>query len=156
MTEMQAAIGRIQLKKIFVWNKIRRNYANAIWNVAKKIPNLRVGNLKCEGCSGNCSDNKKCVHAAYKCYVFVKGSSKLRDAILQEINLNNIPCFTGSCSEVYLEEAFKNKFYKPEKRLKNAKQLGETSLMFLCHQNIKKNEIDRTCEILKKVALSKL
>jgi dTDP-4-amino-4,6-dideoxygalactose transaminase len=39
---------------------------------------------------------------------------------------------------VYLENAFDNTGFRPEKRLPNAVELGETSLMFLVHQHLPK------------------
>ena len=67
---------------------------------------LYAPQLRCSDCKGLCSKDKGCVHAAYKCYVFVKKHCGNRDKILSEINKKGVPCFTGSCPEVYLEEAF--------------------------------------------------
>lgn len=88
------------------------------------------------------------VHAAYKCYVQVnidalpEGWS--RDRIMAEINALGVPCFSGSCSEVYLEHAFDHTKWRPVERLKNAQQLGETSLMFLVHPTLTENNIQTT------------
>ena len=59
-----------------------------------------------------------------------------------------MPCFSGSCSEVYLEKAFLKSNLKPKKRLKSAKDLGETSLCFLTHPTITKKEIAQTCKTI--------
>ena len=56
-----------------------------------------------------------------------------------------VPCFPGTCSEVYLEKAFEGTAFRPKKRLPNAKRLGETSLMFLCHPTLTKDEIKMMC-----------
>ena len=144
MTEMQAVIGRIQLKKMNDWHNKRLENANAIWNVAKKCEALRVPNIP-----------SHIEHAAYKCYVFVK-PNKLKNnwnslKIIKEINKLGVPCYSGSCSEVYLEKAFDNTEFRPNKRLCNAKELGETSLMFLVHPNLLKDEIKQTCYAIKHV-----
>ena len=55
-----------------------------------------------------------------------------------------MPCFQGSCSEVYLEKAFDNTDFRPSERLPNAKELGETSLMFLIHPTLREDEIELT------------
>ena len=106
MTEMQAAIGRIQLKRMPVWNQKRNNNQNAILETSSKLKGLRVPLSKCATCPG-CDDTNKCVHAAYKCYVFVKQEELSdgwdRDKIMDEIVSRGVPCFSGSCSEVYLE-----------------------------------------------------
>lgn len=145
MTEMQAAIGRIQLTRLKVWNLQRLSNANAIWSAAKNLKGLRVPNLVCDGCAGDCASTSGCVHAAYKCYIFVEGTETVRDAILAGINNRGVPCFSGSCSEVYLESAFDSRDFRPKERLPNAKQLGETSLMFLCHPTLTAEEIKKTC-----------
>jgi dTDP-4-amino-4,6-dideoxygalactose transaminase len=143
MTEMQAAIGRIQLKRMPDWHKKRLNNAKSIWSAAKQCKGLRVPSVP-----------YYIEHAAYKCYVFVKGNVELRDKIMAEINEKGVPCYSGSCSEVYLEKAFNNTGFRPKERLSVAKELGETSLMFLVHPTLIKEEIQKTCDVLTEVALA--
>ncbi len=143
MTEMQAAIGRIQLKRVNGWTKRRRSNANAIWSVPKECAGLYVPDIP-----------GYIEHAIYKCYVFVKPEELkvgwTRDKIMAEINLLGVPCYSGSCSEVYLEKAFDNTAFRPKERLPNAKELGETSLMFLVHPTLTADEIEKTCGVIKK------
>ena len=141
MTEMQAAIGGIQLKRMSEWHNARINNANLIWNAARSIELYRVPFIP-----------DYIEHAAYKCFVFVKGNEDLRDKIISQITERGVPVFSGSCSEVYLEKAFDDTNFRPNQRLKNAKELGETSLMFLVHPTLTKNQIQKTCEVLKEVA----
>jgi len=143
MTEMQAVIGRIQLKRMPDWHSKRLSNANNIWNAAKQCKGLRVPVIP-----------NHIEHAAYKCYVFVKGGVELRDKIMMEINEKGVPCYSGSCSEVYLEKAFDNTGFRPKERLAVAKELGETSLMFLVHPTLTKEEIQKTCDVLTEVALA--
>ena len=44
-----------------------------------------------------------------------------------------------------------NTDYRPKERLPNAKELGETSLMFLVHPTLTEDEIKLTCDVLKEV-----
>jgi len=141
MTEMQAAIGRIQLKRMPYWHRKRLSNANSIWNAAKQCKSLRVPAIP---------DHVE--HAAYKCYIFVNGNIELRDKMILEINEKGVPCYSGSCSEVYLEKAFDNTGFRPKERLPNAKELGETSLMFLVHPTLTDEEIQKTCDVLTEVA----
>ena len=67
-----------------------------------------------------------------------------RDRIMQEINALGVPCFSGSCSEVYLEHAFDHTPWRPETRLENAKKLGESSLMFLVHPTLSEQSMQTT------------
>jgi len=143
MTEMQAVIGRIQLKRMSDWHKKRLNNANSIWSAAKKCKGLRVPVIP-----------NHIEHAAYKCYIFVKGGVELRDKIMMEINEKGVPCYSGSCSEVYLEKAFDNTGFRPKERLPVVKELVETSLMFLVHPTLTKEEIQKTCDILTEVVLA--
>ena len=154
MTEMQAVIGRIQLKRMADWSAKRQANANAIWSVARESKLFRAPELSCDGCDSLCDKNTGCSHAAYKCYVFVKGDKKLRDFVMDAINDRGVPCFSGSCSEVYLEHAFDDTDFRPKERLPIAKELGTTSLMFLCHPTLTEAEIQRTCDVIREVARS--
>lgn len=141
MTEMQAVLGRIQLKCMSQWNASRAKNATEVLSVARKISALRVPVLP---------DDIR--HAWYKLYVFVR-PEKLktgwnRDRIITEINQKGVPCFSGSCSEVYLEKAFDGTGWRPDKHLPIAKELGETSLMFLVHPTLSHHEIEKTCDVL--------
>lgn len=151
MTEIQATIGRIQLTRMAEWSSKRLANANAIWDAARSVTGLRVPDLKCDDCQNNCNRVNACTHAAYKCYVFVEGSLSDRDKIMASINKLGVPCYSGSCSEVYLEKAFNNTSFRPKNRLSNAKLLGETSLMFLCHPTLTEDEIQKTCEVITSV-----
>lgn len=147
MTEMQAAIGRIQLTKMPQWHETRKTNAEKILDACSEFPNVfrtpRPG--------------PDIEHAWYKCYVFVRpGALKAnwsRDRMIIEINERGVPCFSGSCPEIYLEKAFDNTDFRPEKRLPVAKELGETSLMFLIHPTLTQEEIARTCDVIRDVAL---
>ncbi len=151
MTEIQAAIGRIQLKLMANWTKKRNQNQNIIWSTAKNLKGIRVPNFKCSDCTEQCVSSD-CVHAAYKCYIFIE-SHKLndgwtRDKIIDAIVKKGVPCFSGSCSEVYLEKAFDGTGYRPERRLPFAKELGETSIMFLIHPTLSDLEMKLTCNAL--------
>lgn len=144
MMEMQAVIGRIQLTRMAEWTRKRTENAEKILKVFEDSPYFTV-NLP----------SKDYVHAHYKCYVQVNLATLpegwSRDRIMQEINAQNVPCFSGSCSEVYLEHAFDGTVWRPEQRLQNAQQLGETSLMFLVHPTLSTDSIDKTVHVIQNV-----
>jgi len=141
MTEMQAAIGRIQLRRMPEWHKKRMNNAISIWNAVKQCKGLRVPTIP-----------NHIEHAAYKCYIYVKSDQLIegwsRDQIISEINSLGVPCYSGTCSEVYLEKAFDNTELRPKVRLPNARELGETSIIFLVHPTLTKDEIKKTCDVI--------
>ncbi|ARD30563.1 DegT/DnrJ/EryC1/StrS family aminotransferase [Acinetobacter lactucae] len=137
MMEMQAVIGRIQLTRMAEWTKKRTENAQKILKAFEGSPFFSVH-----------TPSLDYVHAYYKCYVQVNLEALpdgwSRDRIMQEINSQEVPCFSGSCSEVYLEHAFDDTPWRPEERLENAKKLGETSLMFLVHPTLSQDSIEKT------------
>ena len=144
MLEAQAVIGRIQLQRMQDWHTKRLANAERIWSSAQALAGLRVPAVPSE-----------VTHAAYKCYVFVEPAALKpgwdRDRILNEMTARGVPCFSGSCSEVYLEKAFDGTGWRPVDRLPVAKELGETSLMFLVHPTLTGAEINKTCDVLAQV-----
>jgi len=144
MTEMQAAVGLEQLKVMSEWTAKRNENAKRILDTASQFDALEVSLPKAG-----------VLHAYYKCYVNVKSEQLAkgwsRDRIIQEIVERGVPCFSGSCSEVYLEKAFDGTDFRPEKPLPNARELGNSSIMFLVHPTLTSAEIDLTVSVLESV-----
>ena len=141
MMEMQAVIGRIQLKRMAEWTAKRQANAKKISDVCKNFSNVRIPDVPAY-----------VDHAQYKFYIFVRPETLKegwsRDQIINEINAKGVPCYHGSCSEVYLEKAFDGTGWGPKERLPVAKELGETSLMFLVHPTLTNEEISRMCDVI--------
>ena len=129
MTEMQAAIGRIQLEKLQEWVAKRRRNAAILVERFSQIPLLRVP-----------IPGPDFGHAFYKFHVFIRPEllkdDWSRDRILINCRDQRIPCFNGICGEIYREKAFEKAGLNPAKRLPFAKTLGETSLMFMVHPTL--------------------
>ena len=144
MMEMQAVIGRIQLAQMPMWTEKRTEHAQAILDAFENSPYFRVDR-----------PSNDYLHAYYKCYVQVKTEQLpegwSRDRIMQEVNALHVPCFSGSCSEVYLEHAFDGTPWRPEQRLPHAQRLGDSSLMFLVHPTLSKDSIDKTVAAINQV-----
>lgn len=144
MTEMQAVIGRIQIERMPKWHLTRKQNAERIWATARELPGLRVPLVP-----------EWVDHGAYKCYVFVEPAALRpgwsRDSIQAAISEKGVPCLSGSCSEVYLERAFDGTGFRPERPLDVARELGETSLMFLVHPTLTEAELNKTCSVLSEV-----
>lgn len=158
MMEMQAVIGRIQLTRMLDWTNQRTNNANKIWETCRKHAALRVPVLSLDGTNREATKDSyelTTVYAHYKCYVYVRpenlASGWSRDRIIDEINALGVPCYQGSCSEVYLEKAFDRTGWRPEPRLPAAHELGETSIMFLVHPTLTHAEIEKTCSAIDNV-----
>lgn len=191
MLEMQAVIGRIQLRRMKDWTAARTVNAMAIRQALLPFAGaggvVRVPGFRCASCpawepqpssrggeaavaiqdrrspralagprdDSRGSDVCSCHHAFYKYYTYIRPENLApgwsRDRILAEINARGVPCYVGSCSEVYLEKAFDNTGWRPKERLAVAKELGETSLMFLVHSTLTQAEIRKTQEVVAEV-----
>lgn len=144
MTEMQAAIGRRQLVKLPSWLTVRRDNASILDVGLSRVPGLRT--VRSSGDIG---------HAYYKYYVFVELAALKPEwtatRINEAINAEGVPCFAGSCSEIYLERAFVERGWGPSYRLPVARCLGETSLMFLVHPTLGEQEMSDAVRATAKV-----
>lgn len=144
MLETQAVIGRIQLQRMPTWTSQRQANASRIAATCREFAALRAPVVPAD-----------VQHAFYKFYAFVEpdklAEGWTRDRIIEEISARSVPCAQGSCSELYLERAFDNTGYRPKKRLPVAKELGETSLMFLVHPTLSDHEIQKTCLVIGEV-----
>jgi dTDP-4-amino-4,6-dideoxygalactose transaminase len=144
MLEFQAVLGRIQLTRMAEWTAKRQAYGAKIDQVAGAFSCVRLVKVP-----------EYIEHAEYKHYMFVVPENLAegwsRDRIVEEIVKHGVPCFQGSCSEVYLEKAFDNTPWRPEKRLPNAVQLGNTSMMFLVHPTLTEDEMDKAVQVIQTV-----
>jgi hypothetical protein len=147
MTEMQAAIGRIQLGKLPGWIETRRRHASILTEAFLKIPALRVT-----------LPPDDIFHAYYKYYVFLKPEMLKkgwdRERVIVAINEEGIPCFPGSCSEMYMEKAFDEHNLRPKKRLPVAEELGHTAMMFLVHPTLSDDDMQDVVKAVEKVMVA--
>lgn len=158
MTEIQAVLGRIQLRRMPDWAAARQRNANiatqALTPFAGESGVIRLPPFKCATCTCQDAENR-CVHAQYKYYAYVRPENLAngwsRDRIVEEISAKGVPAFQGSCSEVYLEKAFDGASFRPKNRLPTAQDLGDTSLMFLVHPTIEKEAMVEAMSIVAKV-----
>ena len=133
LTEMQSAIGRIQLGRMPEWQAVRTQNANVILEAARSNALFRVPEVP-----------KPVRHGWYKAYVIVNGNAALRDRIMAEIISQGVPCFSGSCSEIYREKAFAS----GHATLPVAQELGDTSLLFLVHPTLSAAEVAKTADVI--------
>ncbi|MDR1850360.1 MAG: DegT/DnrJ/EryC1/StrS aminotransferase family protein [Zoogloeaceae bacterium] len=149
MLEIQAAIGRIQLRRMAEWSEKRRRNALALEQALRDFAGEK-GVIRLPS-----FPSRDCVHANYKFYAYIRPENLSdgwnQDRIIQAINAEGVPCYYGSCSEVYLEKAFDHTHFRRENRLPVARQLGETSLMFLVHPTLQADEIEKACRVIANV-----
>jgi dTDP-4-amino-4,6-dideoxygalactose transaminase len=145
MTEMQAVLGRIGLRKLDESVRQRRANAGVLAGRFSEYPVLRVGRPPDD-----------VYHAYYRFYAYVcsevlKGGWS-RDRILKEISSTGVPCSVGSCGEIYLEKAFGD-YARTHARSPIARGVAECSLAFLVHPTLTERDMnrmaDRICGVLR-------
>ena len=156
MLEVQAAIGRIQLARMDAWSKRRYDNAARLTEVCRTSSVVEVPEFRCAyRCGNRCADDNGCQHAHYKFYAFVRpeklADGWTRDRIVEAVSARGVPCYQGTCSEVYLEKAFDGTTWRPIDRLPNAQSLGERSLMMLVHPTLTDSEMQKACDALASV-----
>ncbi len=138
MTEIQAVIGRIMLKRLDGMVATRRRYAGLLNDAFERTPGLTVTRPP-----------ENIYHSYYKYYVLVdlKRLKKdwTRDRILQELAQRGVSCGCGACPEIYKEKAFRDQRkkagLKPQPRLPAAKALGERSIMLQVHPTLSEESV---------------
>ena len=136
LTEMQSAIGRIQIKKLDIWTEKRKENAMLLHSYLSECPLIRIP-----------LPGENIIHAWYKFNCFIKREflkdNWSRDQIIELINKKGYPAMQGSCSELYLEKCFKTQQRNHINKLKVARELGETNLTFLVHPTIDKEQMSK-------------
>jgi len=143
ITELQSAIGRIQLKKLSRWSSLRNKNAQIL---LQKLENLSIINIPLPD-----SDIE---HAWYKFYAYINveflSEEWDRNKIINQINELGFPAFHGGCTEIYKEKCFN---YNQKKILPNAEYLGQHSLMFLVDHTISSKDMENYAETIKSILL---
>jgi len=143
MTEMQAAIGRIQLQKLPQWLATRRRYAQMLIDGLTGIPGLEAP-----------APYEGILPAWYRFYALIDHSvlaaGWTRDRIIAAVMAEGVPCFHGSCSEIYREKAFES-VMRSEYPLPNAQMIAGRSLALLLHPTLQEQHIERSVKVVNKV-----
>jgi dTDP-4-amino-4,6-dideoxygalactose transaminase len=139
MTEFQAAIGLKQLEKLPRWVEQRNANANAITNLLKQFDFIDVPML--QKVNGAC-------HAHYRLYAKVKvgvnvaglSGEALRNFLINKLVASGVPCFFGSCAEIYREKLFVK--LAPNERLPIASSFSDYAFCFLVHNTITTEQLE--------------
>ena len=144
MTEMQAAIGNVQLTYMDSWHKKRKRNALIYHESFFELDAINSYLPK-----------KNIEHGWYKFYAYLdkKALKKgfTREKIIHKINQEKIFCQSGGCSEIYLEKAFDSTMFRPKERLNNAKLFTESSMVFLIHPTIRSSTISKNALKVKEI-----
>ncbi len=143
LTEVQSAIGRIALRRLPEWVATRRRYAALLDQQLRGVTTARIA-----------VPPAHLQHSYYRYYVFLRRERMrpgwTRETMMRRLHEQGVPCFTGSCSEIYLERAF-DTTGRPAERLPVAQDLGDTSLAFLVHPTLSEAEVRRTAVVISSV-----
>ena len=141
MTEVQAAVGRLQLGKLGSWIAKRRHNAALLDSRLMNAPGISVPQVPAH-----------IHHAYYKYYLYLQPgalrSDWTRDRLVAEVTRRGVPCFAGSCSEIYRERAFVGTGFVPATALPNAHALGESSVMLQVHPTLAEDDVHRAADVL--------
>jgi dTDP-4-amino-4,6-dideoxygalactose transaminase len=142
MTEMQAAIGLCQLRKLDDWLARRTRNSKIMQEALREVRGLRVP-LTPKG------------HAHYRCMAYEEGGVVVRDRILSSLEKAGLFSNVGPCPEIYCEPLFADQGIAPAKPLPLARALGEASLAFLVHHTIDEESMRRYAKTIAEVVNSR-
>lgn len=144
MTEMQSAIGRVALKQLPQWVEKRRHNAAILDSRFASHETFEV-----------LHPLNAFYHSYYKYYVNVRPNRLKeqwnRDRIMHEISQHKVPCFSGSCCEVYREKVYADLGLQPLRRFPNARFLSENALMFPVHPTLGEKHMHRIADVVGQV-----
>ena len=144
LTEMQSAIGRIQLERLPEWIETRQDHAATLTTTLAGHPAVR---LACPP--------PHVKHACYKFYAYLRPEfltgDWTRDRVVRELQAEGIPCGCGSCAEIYLEQGIQRTGLAPAEPCEVSRELGETSLMFPVHPTLQAEHVTRMGQAVRDV-----
>ncbi len=145
MLEMQAAIGLIQLGRMADWTARRTVIADRLTSALSPF----TGGVRVP------LPRARDTHAYYRHYAYARPDGLRggwdRDRLVAELVADGVAVQHGTCPEVYRERAFDGTPWRPLQRLPVARELGETSLMFLTHPTMTDQEVDAACVTIERV-----
>jgi dTDP-4-amino-4,6-dideoxygalactose transaminase len=143
MTEIQAAVGRSQLRKLDKWVASRQANAQLLNDGLSDMPLLHLPQVP-----------RNVRHAYYRFYSIVREERLAagwdRDLIVAAIVAEGIPSTHGGCSEIYRERAF-DTVGRPAKPLPVAEELGRSSFTLPVHPTLTADDMTDVIAAVRKV-----
>ena len=141
LTEIQSAIGRIQLKKIKK-NKLRRNNISKL--IIQKFKNSKLYSFQ--------KSDFNYEHAYYRLYININKKNVLPKVynlhFIKYLISNKISSGVGTSSEIYKEKSFKN-LKVSSKNFKNSQYLKKYSFAIFVNQSMSSKVAKKIIDILK-------
>lgn len=143
MTEVQAAIGLKQLAKLDAWIKRRNEIAQRLISALSQASFISFPSVS----------HADVTHAYYRVYGLISLDNQtdaeqhtFRNAFVERLTQLGLPCFSGSCSEIYLEKAFES-YYDGHRRV-NAKQYAERAFCLLAHPTMTDGQVSQAVKLI--------
>lgn len=144
MTEMQSAIGRLQLTKMDFWLQQRRKNAALYFANLASCSLLRLEAPPTEA-----------QHAYYQFYLYVRTkhlrSGWDRDRIVSELRALGVPAVAGACGEIYREPLVQGLGLSPPRPLAVAQELACSSIALPVYPTLSADQIDRIVDCINRV-----
>lgn len=146
LTEMQSAIGRVQLARMPEWSRQRTDNAAFLRGRLESLGALRLP-----------WPGEQFTHACYRLYAYIKPEALAagwsRGRIQEECEAKGVSISIGSCGEIYREKAFVGAGLAPQEPLPVAHELHETSFAFLVHPGLTEEMLGQTADVFASVVL---
>ena len=147
MTEIQAAVGRVGLANLEGWVERRRELAALLEEQLSGIEGFYFSSVPAD-----------CYLSYYRYYAFLDPSvfrdGWTRDSFVDAVCERGTPCFSGTCSEMYLEKAFADHpdfAHYAKDRLPVARKISERVVSFLVHPTLREEDIRSTSDACSRV-----
>lgn len=148
LTGPQAAIGRIQLRKMETWSIRRQAIAERFRTAMQDFSCVQATRATCDGCGGHCSDINWCRHANYRLQAWLI-TENLRDGWTQDRVVDELnvvlegDALHGPCPEIYREVAFQKAGYVPAGgRQPVAARLADRSLLLKIYPTMLEEQVE--------------
>ena len=142
MTELQAAIGRVQLRKLPGWHAARSRNAGLL---TQMLTGDRSLELPCPPADVR--------HAWYKYYVTLSADIGRpvieRDRIIGSLIAQGIPCGSGSCPDMSRELGIASFNPRRDGNLETARRIGERTIMFPVDHTLGAGDMESIAEALR-------
>lgn len=144
MTEFQAAIGRVQLRKLPRWLEQRRSNAQTLTRLLENEPMIGTPRVP-----------ENVYHAFYKFYLLLDLDLMKPDRSVAELimalNAAGVPASAGSCPDMSREKACRDRQFGDPSACQTASEVGQRSLMLPVDHLLDEGDMTSIANGIKKV-----
>ena len=142
MTEMQSALGRVQLRKLEDWVMRRRNNAAQLATALAEISSIV-----------DLSPPEDVRHSYYKYNILLEPDALTetwsRDRIVEELNARGVPARIGACPDITREKAFFNSGINTSNPRPNAAKIANRTIVLPVHPSLTEGNVAFMSDVLR-------